>query len=51
MKRALAALVLALAATAAYAACSTFSYTGADGTTVFCITCCYAGGGCHTTCS
>jgi hypothetical protein len=46
----LAAILLSLSATAVWAACTSHSYT-INGKTVYCMTCCYAGGNCNTTCN
>ena len=50
MKRILFAITLALAASAAYAACTTHTIFGPNGQTTICTTCC-AGSNCTTTCS
>lgn len=49
MKKALIAVALAAAATAAWAACTTHTYI-VNGKTVTCTTCCYYGN-CTTTCN
>ena len=49
MKRLLAALILTLAATSAYAYCRTHTYIGSDGQMITCTTCC-TGSHCTTTC-
>ena len=48
MKKYIVAVVLALSATAAYAACTTHTYMS-GGRMVTCTTCCY-GNNCNTTC-
>ena len=50
MKRILIAITLALAASAAYAACTTHTIFGPNGQATICTTCC-AGSNCTTTCS
>ena len=51
MKRLLIAVLLLGAAGAAWAGCRYWTYTGPDGRTIFCTTCCYPGGACDTTCN
>ena len=48
MNKYIAAIVLAMSATAAYAACTTHTYTS-GGRMVTCTTCCY-GNNCNTNC-
>lgn len=49
MKKYIIAVVLALSASAAYAACTTHTYM-ASGRMVTCTTCCYSPGNCTTSC-
>lgn len=50
MKKALIAIGLTIAATAAWAACTTHTYI-VNGKVVTCMTCCYGNGNCTTTCN